>query len=184
MTTSELTEDPHSIEKGRETLRTLTQHEDDLRDQRLGYLLTLNGLLFAALGFAWDAKNAKPLVVVLACMGIVIAFIALLAMILSDSAIRYWRDLDKGRARPDQIPIAYSKKRIREEKKRQGQGPQIQGAQGSQPEEAQAPLPEIIWWRIVDAFRWLLGLWHALPLVLGAAWTAILVIAIRSPHWR
>ncbi len=70
----------------------MIQHEDDLRNQRLGYLLTLNGLLFTALAFAWKAQAARPLVLLLAGMGIVTAASGYGSMKSSDVAIRALRD--------------------------------------------------------------------------------------------
>jgi hypothetical protein len=40
------------------TIRTMVQHEDGLRDQRLGWLFALNGLLFTALGLVWNDKGS------------------------------------------------------------------------------------------------------------------------------
>jgi hypothetical protein len=36
-------------------IRSMIQHEDALRDQRFGWFLALNGLLFTALGPIWNA---------------------------------------------------------------------------------------------------------------------------------
>src|ERR1700686_3690137 len=76
----------------RDTLRVMISHEDDLRDQRLGYLLTLNGLLFAALGFAWSNKEAKSLVLILSVLGFFVALGALAGMTTSDVATKKLRD--------------------------------------------------------------------------------------------
>jgi hypothetical protein len=48
----------------RAVIRSMIQHEDQLRAQRLGWLLTLNGFLFAALGFAWNSDAAEWLIVI------------------------------------------------------------------------------------------------------------------------
>src|SRR5689334_1679662 len=69
-------------------IRSMIQHEDTLRDQRLGWLFALNGFLFAALGFAWDSADASALVVVLSVVGVVVAITGLAAMEASRLAIR------------------------------------------------------------------------------------------------
>jgi hypothetical protein len=84
-------------------LREMIRHEDDLRNQRLGYLLTLDGLLFAALGFAWGAKDAKWLVLALTVVGVVVALSATAAMHLSSKAIRRLRC--SGTAFSDDLPL-------------------------------------------------------------------------------
>jgi hypothetical protein len=150
---------------GREILRAMIEHENQLRNQRLGYLLTLNGLLFAALGFAWSASHAKSLVVVLAVMGIAVAAIAFVSMLLSDLAIRYLRlrgptDIERSRGHGftvdpnvelETIPVALSKKQL---------------------DQALA----------ADTYKWtaerILQPWHSLPMILGGAWLAILIIGL------
>ena len=54
-------------------LRGMIQHEDNLRDQRLGWLFALNGFLFTGLGFAWADEDAGSLIVVLSMVGVVVA---------------------------------------------------------------------------------------------------------------
>jgi len=41
-----------------ETLRSMVRHENDLINQRMGWLLQLQGFLFAALAFGWDQPGA------------------------------------------------------------------------------------------------------------------------------
>ncbi len=55
----------------RKEIRLLLQHEDVLRDQRMGWFLALNGFLFASLSFAWKASSG--LSVVIAGVGIAVA---------------------------------------------------------------------------------------------------------------
>ncbi len=77
-----------STEKDRDTIREMIWHEDSLRDQRLGWFLTLNGLLFAGLGFAWTAHNALHLVVVFAVLGVVVGLTTWVGMTINNRAIR------------------------------------------------------------------------------------------------
>jgi hypothetical protein len=90
-----------STEESRAIIREMIRHEDKLRTERLGWLLTLNGFLFAALGFAWGAKEASRLVFVLAILGVVVGLSALAAMNISGQAVRQlrnWSDELPGKA--------------------------------------------------------------------------------------
>ena len=49
--------------------RDLIKHENDLIDQRLTWLIALQGLLFAALGFAWDKRDAQGLIAIFCFLG-------------------------------------------------------------------------------------------------------------------
>jgi hypothetical protein len=69
-------------------VRAMIQHEDALRDQRLGWLFALNGFLFAALGLAWNRSDSKALVVVLSIVGVVVALSGAAAMRASAVAVR------------------------------------------------------------------------------------------------
>jgi hypothetical protein len=155
----------------------MIQHEDDLRNQRLGYLLTLNGFLFAALGFAWNARQARSLVLVLSIMGILIAVSSFVSMILSDAAIRYLRcrapiryhDLEmalKRWAELQSIPVAFSSKQIQT---------LVELNVLEDPDRAQAPRWN--WERALQP-------WHAVPVILGLAWGAILGLAFVFLSWR
>jgi hypothetical protein len=82
----------------------MIRHEDVLRNDRLGYVLTINGFLFTGLGFAWSGPEAKRLVVLFALFGVAIAAISMQAMETSTQAIAKLRDA--GDALPDDgLPI-------------------------------------------------------------------------------
>jgi len=70
----------------RQVIRKMLREENALRDQRLSYVLTINGFLFAGLGFAWNGPEAKRLVVLLAVFGVAIALITMQAMATSSQA--------------------------------------------------------------------------------------------------
>ncbi len=53
-------------------IRKLIMHENELVNQRIGWLLQSQGLLFAALSIAW-ADVPKSLILVLAVLGITVA---------------------------------------------------------------------------------------------------------------
>jgi hypothetical protein len=181
----EVVEDVEAVEAGRAILRDLIQHEDQLRDQRLGYLLTLNGLLFAALGFAWTSQTAGPLLGVIAAMGIGIAVVGLSSMILSDWAIRYWRKLADRGLTPAQIPVSYSRTEVVRKEKKEKKEAAERAAQGKEQLERGEPPdtenPEKKKER--HPLRWILGAWHAVPIILFFAWAAILWIVHNHRHW-
>ncbi len=68
----------------------MIQHEDVLRDQRITWLFTLNGFLFAALAFAWDGVEA--LVYIFAALGIATALSSWAGLYANALAIRNLRD--------------------------------------------------------------------------------------------
>ena len=148
----------------------MVQHEDDLRNQRLGYLLTLNGFLFTALGFAWGAHHALSLVVVLALMGILIAVSSFFSMQQSDAAIRELR----GRARKtDGGPLAGD-----EPSRELAELQSIPVAFSSQDIENAMEHPDAKWKDPDGKWKWrrLLQPWYALPVILFLAWIALLVL--------
>ena len=64
-----------------QTIRSMIDSENTLVNHRVGWLTTLQGLLFAALGFAWDKPTAASLVPIFCVLGIGTAFIVSLALI-------------------------------------------------------------------------------------------------------
>jgi hypothetical protein len=69
-------------------VRRMIQHEDELVNQRMTWLLTFNGFLVAALGFAWGRTHATPLITAICVMGIAVSLA---------SAVLLW---SAGRAHP------------------------------------------------------------------------------------
>lgn len=55
------------------TVREMIRHENDLMNHRISWLLTLEGLLLAALGFAWDKTDARNLIYVFCIIGGVVS---------------------------------------------------------------------------------------------------------------
>ncbi|MGP0032520.1 MAG: hypothetical protein ACLPVF_18710 [Acidimicrobiales bacterium] len=98
-----------ATEKDRDTIREMIRHEDSLRDQRLGWFLALNGLLFAGLGFAWSTDDANHLVVVFAILGVVIGLTTWVGMTISTRAIhelKAWADVHAEPGTHDLLPVA------------------------------------------------------------------------------
>lgn len=85
----------------RSIVRAMLQHEDTLRDQRLGWLLTLNGFLFAALAFAWH--DSALLALVFGGVGIVAAGSTWATLRVSELAIGRLRD--EFPSDPDLAPV-------------------------------------------------------------------------------
>lgn len=53
--------------------RDLIKHENDLMNHRLTWFITIQGLLFAALGFAWGKPDARGLIFVFCGLGLLTA---------------------------------------------------------------------------------------------------------------
>jgi hypothetical protein len=70
-----------------EIIRAMIMHENEIINDRLTWLLTFQGLLLAALGFAWGAKDSKPLVRIFAAVGIVVSFISAFGLLAATSAM-------------------------------------------------------------------------------------------------
>lgn len=73
-------------EKEASTIREMIVHESNVTDHRLQWLMTLEGLLFTALGFVW--KDRTDLVGVLAAVGIATAVSAFIALFAANKACR------------------------------------------------------------------------------------------------
>jgi hypothetical protein len=70
-----------------ETIRQMIRHEDDLRNQRLTWLFTLDGFLFATLGLVWSGQHSTLLIFALAAVGVFIGLSAVGSMSVSKKAI-------------------------------------------------------------------------------------------------
>lgn len=69
-----------------EVARSMIDAENRLINDRVGWLTTLQGLLFAGLGVVWDKSNATALIRMLCGLGMSISIIILLALIGSSRA--------------------------------------------------------------------------------------------------
>ena len=74
-----------------EIVRQMVRHENDVMNHRIMWLLTLQGLLFAALGFSWDKQDARYLVYVFCATGAVVALSSLPVLDAADRALRRLR---------------------------------------------------------------------------------------------
>ena len=71
-------------------IRSMIQHEDALRDQRFGWLLALNGLLFTALGFIWN--DSRSVALIIAALGAAFALASLATLRISTLAVALLRE--------------------------------------------------------------------------------------------
>ena len=137
-------------------IRALIQHEDTLRDQKLGWLSALNGLLFAGASFAWGKPDGAPLVRVLAAVGVLVSASVFFSLWVSEHAIRRLRGMADAWT-PDALPpvVAF-------------RSDDILRRQDSNPT------------RSTRILRWCYP-WRLAPLSLTIAWVAIAVISARLP---
>lgn len=68
------------------TVREMITREDELTNQRMLWMAAFNGLLFAALGFAWGKPGAKFLTTVFSALGVSASFLNGLALIFASNA--------------------------------------------------------------------------------------------------
>jgi len=69
-------------------VREMITREDELTNQRMLWMAAFNGLLFAALGFAWDKSGARFLTIVFSILGFAASFLNGLALIFASNAER------------------------------------------------------------------------------------------------
>jgi hypothetical protein len=62
-------------------------HENDLMNHRITWFITLQGLLFAALGFSWGKTDAKNLIIILGLLGILTSASSALVLLGGANAI-------------------------------------------------------------------------------------------------
>jgi len=70
-----------------ETVRSMIYKEDEFINHRLTWLVTLQGLLFAALSFAWD-NESQSLIRLLAIVGMVVSITSFVGLWSARQAIR------------------------------------------------------------------------------------------------
>jgi hypothetical protein len=141
-------------------IRSMIQHEDTLRDQRLGWLFALNGFLFAALGFAWADAESTPLVLVLSAVGAVVALSVQRSLTTSVLAIsklsRLARDVDQ-RSDIALPPVIGMRSSERDHERQQTKAERQESGTS--------------WFALLDP-------WRFVPWCLAAAWFAIAVLRL------
>jgi hypothetical protein len=85
---------PDEIDKAAAVVRELMEHEAELLNHRMGWLVQTQGLLFASLAFAWD--KSAPLAFLLAGLGIATAislgWATALVSLASKSIYKWWTE--------------------------------------------------------------------------------------------
>lgn len=79
-------------------VREMIKHENELINHRITWLVELQGLLFAALGFSWDKRDAHLLIYCFCLLGSLIAVSSFIALASGDEAISqilWWWDVHK-----------------------------------------------------------------------------------------
>jgi hypothetical protein len=69
-------DDQSTARETAQTIRYMLQREEDLLHNRISWLMTIQGLLFTGLGFAWDKKDASGLIMAFAFLGIFVSLSA------------------------------------------------------------------------------------------------------------
>ena len=77
-----------------EIVRSMVESENSLLNDRINWLVTIQGLLFAALGFAWDKQDTKGLVIIFSVLGFVVSLSAWSSLRLCNKArnelLKWW----------------------------------------------------------------------------------------------
>jgi hypothetical protein len=77
-------------------IRSMLEHENNLRNYRFTWFVTLQGLLFSALGFAWGKVDARWLIAMFCVLGFLAAIFSWIEMQLSSKGINellsWWKD--------------------------------------------------------------------------------------------
>ena len=72
-------------------IRTMINNENRVLNDRITWLTTIQGLLFAALGFAWDKDDAQAVIIIVSCLGVSVALASWTSFTISNKARK---DLD------------------------------------------------------------------------------------------
>lgn len=90
-----------------EIIRAMIQDENAMMNNRIGWLNSVEGLLFAALAFAWDKADARLLIIVFCVLGMGVAFSSWRELEIGSIAIntlkKWWEKHGQGYLGPDVI---------------------------------------------------------------------------------
>ncbi len=78
-------------------IRSMIQHENSLTNDRISWLVTIQGLLFASFGIVWNSNTlSKELLSILGLLGILVAVSSLQSLTLANKArhelVAWWND--------------------------------------------------------------------------------------------
>jgi hypothetical protein len=141
-----------------DVIRSMIQHEDTLRDQRFGWLLALNGLLFTALGFIWN--DSRSVALIIAVLGAAFALVSLATLRISTLAVALLR-LRAEAVVPGgkNLVVGFSTEEFTKDR----------------PDEERDELRLTPFDRLVPH----LYTWTVAPLLLFAAWTAVFIVRLH-----
>jgi hypothetical protein len=140
--------DLNNIKDYEDVARGMIRHENELINNRMGWMTTLNGLLFTAIGFLWEKTDNRLVVIPICCLGFLICATSLASLhgaTKEMSRIRKWWMVHK--------PIDY-------------QGPGIMGGDSSENRGR-------LYW-VSDLF----GPWDLTALFLLIAWLVVFIISL------
>jgi hypothetical protein len=103
--TEQVVRDAKEREDRRAVYRAMIQHENDLRNQRLGWLFALNGFLFTAVGIFWTTSKPEPFLRVIAVAGAVASLSCWVAILAGTRGIRVLNDRAESERRPGDLPV-------------------------------------------------------------------------------
>jgi hypothetical protein len=103
-------------ERRADVVRSMIDAENRLVNDRMAWLTTLQGLLFAALGFIWDKPDVNVLMRVLCAVGMLMATIVLSTLVTASKAqralLKWWDAHKEDYDGPDVIGSRPSRLRV------------------------------------------------------------------------
>jgi hypothetical protein len=91
-------EEPTSLKEYAAVIRDRVRHENELTNQRLTWMSTLNGLMPTGLGFIWGKHYDQQVIPVFCVLGVVICFSAYLSLRAAEDARYYLYSRGRRRA--------------------------------------------------------------------------------------
>ncbi len=87
-------EQQQAVYEDAKIIRSMLEHENSLRNYRFTWFVTLQGLLFSALGFAWGKTDTRLLIAMFCVLGSLAAIISWIELQLStkgiDELLSWW----------------------------------------------------------------------------------------------
>jgi hypothetical protein len=70
-----------------ETIRAMIKSENEFANHRLGWMNTINGLLFAGVSFAWGKLNASPIIYLFCALGFLVCLMTFFGVLTAVRSI-------------------------------------------------------------------------------------------------
>ncbi|MEL7360305.1 MAG: hypothetical protein AAFN40_27715 [Cyanobacteria bacterium J06560_6] len=144
------------IKEDAAVIRSLIDAENRMTNDRINWLITIQGLFFAALSFAWDKADAHGLIVVISFLGIAVSLAAWTSLILANQAraelVKWWTQKYEKCEDYEEVPPVIGIKSFAENQE-----------------------------TLFDNIKRALRPWRSLPLLFIAAWISVLIFhSLRS----